>query len=445
MFKTLIDAFKDKELRKKIFITIGLLFLFRLGSWIPVPGIAISEYEATIAADGNNTFFQLLSAITGGALSNGALLALGVSPYISASIIVQLLAIAIPALERLSKQGEEGKRKLAKWTKWCALILALAQSIGIVLSFGSEGLQPNLFGNSLWVTGAVVVLCLTAGAMFCYWLGEKITELGVANGLSLLIFVGILSTAATSLFDFVTGANGDQSIVADPSKLWVLALFIAVLILIFACIVTMDSAERKVKVQYAKQIKGRKMYGGQSTFIPVRLMGTGVMPIIFAMSFISFPQILMSIFGASYEEGTFSYWWAKYMGTGASGAGVSWVYIVVSTLLILFFAYFYAQLSFNPEDISKQIQSNGGFIPGTRPGKPTADLLKKISNRITLFGAIFLAFIAIVPTIIFQLIESSLVNAFSATGMIIIVGVALEVEKQLQTQMMMKNYKGFLK
>lgn len=440
MFKTLIDSFKDKEIRKKILITLGLLFLFRLGSWIPVPGVSVDSYTGAVSADSNNTFLQLLSAITGGALQNGALLALGVSPYISASIIVQLLSIAIPSLERLSKQGEEGKRKLAKWTKWCALILAVAQSIGIVVSFGSEGLQSGIFGDSLWVTGGVVVLCLTAGAMFCYWLGEKITELGVANGMSLLIFVGILSTAADSLFSFIT-----TDVAQDPSKLWVLALFIAVLILIFASIVTMDSAERKVKVQYAKQIKGRKMYGGQSTFIPVRLMGTGVMPIIFAMSFISFPQILMSIFGATYEEGTFAYWWAKYMGTGTAGSGVSWVYIIVSTLLIVFFAYFYAKISFNPEDVSKQIQSNGGFIPGTRPGKPTADLLKKISNRITLFGAIFLAFIAIVPTIIFQLIESSLVNAFSATGMIIIVGVALEIEKQLQAQMMMKNYKGFLK
>lgn len=438
MFKTLIDAFKDKDLRKNIFITLGLLVLFRLGSYIPVPGIALDTIKESVSS-GSNTFFTLLSAISGGALSNGALLSLGVSPYISASIIVQLLAIAIPYLERLSKQGEEGRRKLSQWTKWCALILAIAQSIGIVASFGSSGLQTGIFGNNLWITGAVVVLCLTAGAMFCFWLGEKITELGVANGLSLLIFVGILSTAGQSLFSYIT-----VDCVADPSKLWVLLLFVAVLILIFASIVAMDSAERKVKVQYAKQIKGRKMYGGQSTFIPIRLMGTGVMPIIFAMSFITFPQIIMSMFGADFTKG-FPYWWAKYMGTGASGMGVSWVYIVVSTLLIIFFAYFYAQLSFNPEDVSKQIQSNGGFIPGTRPGKPTADFLKRISNKITLFGALFLAFIAIVPTIIFRLIESSLVNAFSATGMIIIVGVALEIDKQLQSQMMAKNYKGFLK
>lgn len=437
MFKTLINAFKDKEIRKKIFITLGLLVLFRLGSWIPVPGIAIGTIKETVVQ--GNTFFELLSAITGGALANGALLALGVSPYISASIIIQLLSIAIPALERLSKQGEEGKRKLTKWTKWCALILAVAQAVGIVLSFGESGLQANLFGGQVWITGAIVVICLTAGAMFCFWLGEKITDLGVANGLSLLIFVGILSTAGSQLFNFIT-----TDCVQDPSKLWMLLLYFAVLILIFASIVTMDSAERKVKVQYAKQVKGRKMYGGQATFIPIRLMGTGVMPIIFAMSFITFPQIIMSMFGVSYESG-FPAWWAQYMGTGISGGQVSWVYIIVSTLLILFFAYFYAQLTFQPEDISKQIQSNGGFIPGTRPGKPTADLLKKISNRITLFGAIFLAVIAIVPTIVFNLIESSLVNAFSATGMIIVVGVALEIDKQLQNQMMMKNYRGFLK
>lgn len=439
MFKTLVDAFKDKNIRKNILITIGLLFLFRLGSWIPVPGIAISQYSSVVSADSNNTFLQLLSAITGGALQNGALLALGVSPYISASIIIQLLTIAIPALERISKQGEEGKRKLTKWTKWCALILAVAQAVGIVVSFGDSGLQAGLFGGSTFLTGAVVVICLTAGAMFCFWLGEKISEYKVANGLSLLIFVGILSTAAQAIFDFIT-----VDVANDVSKLWVLLLFVVVLILIFASIVTMDNAERKVKVQYAKQIKGRKMYGGQSTFIPIKLMGTGVMPIIFAMSFITFPQILMSMFGSNFDSG-FPLWWATNMGTGAAGTGVSWVYIIVSTLLIVFFAYFYAQLSFNPEDVSKQIQSNGGFIPGTRPGKETATMLKRISNRITLFGAIFLAFVAIVPTIIFKAIDSGLVTGFSATGMIIIVGVALEVEKQLQAQMMMNNYKGFLK
>lgn len=433
MFRTFIDAFKNKDIRKKIFITLGLLLIFRLGCWIPVPGLD-TEYFANQVGTEGATFLQLLSGISGGALSNGAILALGVSPYISASIIVQLLTLAIPPLERLSKQGEEGRKKIATITKWVTLFLGLAQAIGIVVAFGSEGLKSDIFmGAPLWLTGACVVIILTAGSMFTYWLGEKITGVGISNGVSLLIYVGILSTAATSLL-----SSFQTAFTTNIDELWQILIFLAVLIVIFALIVMMDGAERKVKVQYAKQIKGRKMYGGQSTYIPIRLMGTGVMPIIFAMSFLSFPQIIMSIFCPTSEA---AIWYNQYLGAG------SWAYSVVVGLLILFFAYFYAQMSFNPEDVSKQIQSNGGFIPGTRPGKPTADYLKKISNRITLFGAIFLAFIAIVPTLIFKAIASGvgLVNAFSATGMIIIVGVALEVHKSLEQQLMLKNYRGFLK
>ena len=429
MFKTLVDAFKNKDIRKKIFITLGLLLLFRLGCWIPVPGINLTVFSEAVSGQ---SFLSLLSGISGGALSQGAILALGVSPYISASIIVQLLTLAIPPLERLSKQGEEGRKKIASITKWVTLFLGLAQAIGIVAAFGGDKLIDLFMGAPKWVTGACVVIILTAGSMFTYWLGEKITEVGISNGVSMLIFVGILSTAATSMY-----ASLKSAFTGNIDELWNILIFLAVLVLIFALIVMMDGAERKVKVQYAKQIKGRKMYGGQSTYIPVKLMGTGVMPIIFAMSFLSFPQIIMSIFCPTSGAAT---WYSTYLGAG------SWAYSVVLGLLILFFAYFYAQMSFNPEDISKQIQSNGGFIPGTRPGKPTAEYLKKISNRITLFGAIFLAFIAIVPTLVFKAIGSGgLINAFSATGMIIVVGVALEVNKALEQQLMLKNYRGFLK
>lgn len=431
MFKTLIDAFKNKDIRKKIFITLGLLLLFRLGCWIPVPGLNLETFKSTVNAEGQ-TFLQLLSGISGGALSQGALLALGVSPYISASIIIQLLTMVIPKWERFSKEGEEGRKKLATRTKWCTLILGLAQSIGIIVAFGESGLKNVFMGAPIWLTGACAVIILTAGSMFTYWLGEKITEVGIGNGVSLLIYVGILSTAATAMYNSLVTAFS-----SNIDELWQVLIFLAVLIVIFALIVVMDGAERKVKIQYAKQIKGRKMYGGQSTYIPIRMMGTGVMPIIFAMSFLSFPQIIMSIFCPTSDAAK---WYSTYMGAG------SWAYSVIVGLLILFFAYFYAQMSFNPEDISKQIQSNGGFIPGTRPGKPTAEYLKKISNRITLFGAIFLAFIAIVPTLVFKAIGSGgLVNAFSATGMIIVVGVALEVNKQLEQQLMLKNYRGFLK
>lgn len=429
MFKTLVDAFKNKDIRKKIFITLGLLLLFRLGCWIPVPGINLTVFKSSVESQ---DFLNLLSGISGGALSQGAILALGVSPYISASIIVQLLTLAIPPLERLSKQGEEGRKKIASITKWVTLFLGLAQAIGIVVAFGGDNLLDLFMGAPKWITGACVVIILTAGSLFTYWLGEKITEVGISNGVSMLIFVGILSTAATSMYNSLISA-----FTGNIDELWNIIIFLAVLIIIFALIVMMDGAERKVKVQYAKQIRGRQMVGGQSTYYPIRLMGTGVMPIIFAMSFLSFPQIIMSIFCPTSSAAE---WYSTYLGAG------SWAYSVILGLLILGFAYFYAQMSFNPEDVSKQIQSNGGFVPGIRPGKPTSDYLKKISNRITLFGAIFLAFIAIVPTLVFKAIGSGgLINAFSATGMIIVVGVALEVHKALEQQLMLKNYRGFLK
>ena len=429
MFKTLKNAFQNKEIRVKIFIVLGLLALFRLGCWIPVPGISSEAFKTSVD---NQTFLSLLSGITGGALSNGAILALGVSPYITAQIVVQLLSMAIPSWERLSKQGEEGRKKLNKYTKILTLILATAQAIGIVVSFSNAGaINSGLFGGTGWLTGAVVVIVLVAGALFTMWLGEKITETGIANGLSLLIFVGILSTAGNAIFTNIVEST------SDPNKLWQLLAFVVALIIIFSMIVLMDGAERKVPVQYAKQVRGRKMYGGQSTNIPIKLMGTGVLPIIFAMSLLSFPQIIMSIFWPDSGAAT---WYNTYLGAG------SWAYSVVVGILILFFAYFTSYMSFKPDDISRQIQSNGGFIPGIRPGKTTAEYLNRINKRITFFGACFLAFLTIVPTLIFKAIgDTGLVSAFSATGMIIVVSVALEIDKQLEAQLLMKNYKGFLK
>ena len=300
-----------------------------------------------------------------------------------------------------------------------------------------------MFGLALptWLACTFVAICLVAGAMLTYWIGEKITEIGVSNGLSILIFVGILSTAGTAILESFVDVFG-----GNIDGLWNILLFLGAVIIIFGLIVFMDLAERKEYYshdkyslfQYAKQIKGRKMYGGQSNFIPIRLMGTGVLPIIFAMSFLSFPQLIMSIFWPTSDAAT---WYAMHLGAG------TWPYTLVMGLLILFFAYFTSQMMFNPEDVAKQIQGNGGFILGIRPGKPTADYLKRINNRITLFGAIFLAFIAIVPTLIFTFVggSSTLVTAFSATGMLIVVSVALEFNKQLEAQVLMKNYKGFLK
>ena len=385
---------------------------------------------------GDEGFLGLLSSVSGGALANGAILALGISPYVSASIIIQLLTIAIPSLERLSKMGDEGKKRIATYTKIAALALAIAQAVAIVISF--EGvLKESTLGAGLmlptWMVGVVVTLILVAGSMFTYWIGEKITEIGITNGQSILIFVGILSTAATSLLtNFTNIFNGDMGSLTE------LGLFLLALILIFGFIVWIDGSERKVPVQYAKQIKGRKMYGGQSTYIPIRVNSTGVMPIIFAMSLLSFPQLIISIF-VDTSTSSFYQWYSKWLGTG------SWLYIILVGLLITFFAYFWTQVTFNTEDISKNIQQNGGFIPGIRPGKPTAEYLKKISNRITLFGALFLSVIAIIPSLIFKSIGGTLTNAFSATGLLIVVSVAIEFNKSLEAQMLMKSYKGFLK
>jgi preprotein translocase subunit SecY len=429
MFKTLKEAFQNKEIRTKIFIVLGLLVIFRLGCWVPVPGISASQFQTSVESQ---TFLSLLSGITGGALSNGAILALGVSPYITAQIVVQLLSMAIPSWERLSKEGEEGRKKLTGYTKILTLILATAQAIGIVVSFSNAGaINTGLFFGIGWLTSAVVVMVLVAGALFTMWLGEKITDTGIANGLSLLIFVGILSTAGTAIFNTIVEST------SDPNKLWQLLAFMVALIIIFSMIVLMDGAERKVPVQYAKQVRGRKMYGGQSTNIPIKLMGTGVLPIIFAMSLLSFPQIIMSIFWPTSSAAT---WYNTYLGAG------SWAYSVIVGILILFFSYFTSYMSFKPDDISRQIQSNGGFIPGIRPGKTTAEYLNRINKRIVFFGAFFLAFLTIVPTLIFKAIgDTGLVSAFSATGMIIVVSVALEIDKQLNAQLLMKNYKGFLK
>ena len=434
MFKNFINAFKVKEIRNKILLTILLVLIYRLGCWIPVPGVDATAFANQISGD--EGFLGLLSSVSGGALANGSLLALGIAPYISASIIIQLLTIAIPSLERLSKMGDEGRKKIAGYTKIAALVLAVAQAVAIVISF--EGvLKESTLGAGLtlpiWLVGVIVTLVLIAGSMFTYWLGEKITELGISNGQSILIFVGILSTAGTSLLTNITNIfNGDMGSLTE------LLLFVLALILIFGFIVWIDGSERKVPVQYAKQIKGRKMYGGQSTFIPIRVNATGVMPIIFAMSLLSFPQLILSIF-VDTTTNKFYLWYSKWLGAG------SWVYIILVGLLITFFAYFWTQVTFNPEDISKNIQQNGGFIPGIRPGKPTAEYLKKISNRVTLFGAIFLSIIAIIPSLVFKSIGGTLVGAFSATGLLIVVSVAIEFDKSLEAQMLMKSYKGFLK
>lgn len=442
MIETIKNAFRIKEIRRKIFMTFLLILIYRLGCFIPVPGISANVFES--AVQGNN-FFSIMSAITGGALSQGTLLAIGISPYINASIIMQLLTVAIPSLERLSKEGEEGKRKITKITRWVTLVIAIINAVGILFAFNTEGLfNTTMFGAGLvlpvWVLFIFVTVIFVAGSMLTMWLGERITEYGISNGISILIFVGILASSGQAIvgnissmieYGFVEGGG------------WNLMLFILILLIIFAFIIFVDGAERKVRVQYAKQVKGNKMYGGQSTHIPIKVNGGGVLPLIFAFSLMSLPQMIFSFFGS--ESGVYVWWTRNMTAEGGTWWGTT-IYLVSMTVLIFVFAFFYSQIQFNPMEISKNIQQNGGFLPGIRPGRETSDYLAKTILRITFWGALFLAIMALIPSTVFQLVgNSSLTNAYSATGMLIVVSVALEFDKSLQNQIMMRHYKGFLK
>ena len=435
MLETLKNAFKTKEIRVKIFLTLALLLVYRIGCYVPVPGLSATEMQAIFQDD----FLSILTSMSGGSLQSATLFSLGILPFINAFIIMQLLTLVIPKLEKLSKEGDAGRRKITQITRYVAIVLAAVQAIGIVVGW-SDAVIPLFDFEAGWeypyITMASIIIILMAGSTMVMWLGERITEYGVGNGSSLIIFVGILSQA---------GAMMGQAfmIVGETwTAIWNIIGFIIVVIAIFVFIVFIDLSERRVTVQYSKQIKGNKMYGGQTTYIPIRVNGSGVMPIIFASSLLMFPQMIMALFAPTSEAYA---WYSRYMGSGTA------VYYVLLALFILFFSYFYAQIQFNPEDVSKNIQQYGGFIPGIRAGKPTSDFLKKISNRITLFGAFFLMIIALVPTFVFGALSTAggvnlgFGNAFSATGLLIVVSVALELNKQLESQIMMKHYKGFLK
>lgn len=434
MLQTIINAFKVKEIRRKVYMMLLLLLVFRIGCFIPVPGLDRVNFEGAVSG---NDYLTLMSSITGGALSQGTLFALGIGPYINASIIMQLLSVGIPALERLSKQGEEGRKAIAQYTRYVTILLAVIQSVGIIINFANtaDAIQTSLFFDKTWIAGIFMTLVYTAGALIVMWIGERITDYGVGNGQSMIIFVGILSTAGMQIVAKI------KQIPSDLGQIWDIVAFLLVCAVIFFAIIYVDLSERKVPVQYAKQIKGRKMYGGQSSSIPIRISGGGVMPLIFAFSILSFPQMISSMFWAG---SGFDIWWTNNMSASAEGWGAVW-YSLVLCVLIFAFSFFYAQMQFNPEDVSKSIQQNGGFIQGIRPGKATEAYLKKISNRITLFGAIYLSLVAFIPSVAFAWAAFDLVNVFSTTGILIVVSCAMEFEKQLQAQLMMKNYKGFLK
>mgnify|MGYP002581314555 CR=1 FL=1 len=430
MFSTLVNAWKIKDIRTKMLYTMLLIVIYRLGSFIPVPGVnaaAITQYAEQYDMLG---FLNLLS---GGAFGDFSIFAMGISPYITGSIIIQLLTIAIPSLERLSKE-EDGREKIEAITRYTGIGLALVQSIGIVAGLQNSNYGGNVLASTdnLFLTYATIGLVCTAGTAFLMWIGERITEKGIGNGVSFIIFASICARVPTVVLSickavFVTGQY----------YWWILPILIVFVLAIVTGVTFIDRSERRIPVQYAKRVVGRKMYGGQSTNIPLKANANGVMPLIFAMTLMQVPGMI----GQFWPNGGFYQFYQKYLIPGTTAVG-GIVYYVIYALLIVAFAYFYSSISFNPIEISKNLQQNGGFIPGIRPGKPTGEYLAKICNRLTLFGAFFLMLIAIIPALFMG--SFGLNSMFGPTSILIMVSVALETSEQLESMMLMRHYKGFL-
>lgn len=418
MFKTLGNAWKVADIRKKMLYTLLMLLIYRLGIVIPVPGVNVAYISEQV---NNYTALGFLNLLSGGGLESMSIFALGISPYLNASIIMNLLTVAIPALERMAKE-EGGQKKVSAITRIVSVALAIVQAVGILLGMGANAVQSTDIFNYI-----TIVLCLTAGTAFIMWLGERINDKGIGNGISLIIFVGIVADLPGQAISLLTG------VFTGKTSVWSLVGTLVFALFTITAITFVDMGERRIPVQYAKRVVGRKMFGGQSTFIPMKVNQSGVMPLIFAMTFVQFPGMIAQF----WPNSGFYQWYSKFLGTG------SWLYAIIYALLIMFFTYFYSQIAFNPIDVSKNIQQYGGFIPGIRPGKPTSDYLASILSRLTLFGALFLAVVAAVPTLFSKLLGST--SAFGATSLLIMVSVALETAKTLEAQMMMRHYKGFLK
>ncbi len=424
MFQTLKNAWKVLDLRKKILFTIAMLLVFRLGSFIPVPGLDREAMEGIMAAGGD--LFAFFDNITGGGLSNLSIFAMSITPYINASIIMQLLTIAIPRLEKLAKEGEEGRKIIAQYTRYGTVVLALIQAIGLYVSLALSGAvhQPS------FVTGLTVVLTFTAGTAFLMWLGEQITEYGIGNGISLLIFAGIISQVPAGTVYLVGKAQ-------DNLWMWLgVALLLAFMLAAIAGVVWVQQAERRIPVQYAKRVVGRKMYGGQSTHIPIKVAMAGVIPIIFAMSIMMFPGTIMRFMNPN-PTGI----WLWISNNIFSPSSV--VYALCNALLIVGFTFFYTFVIFNHVEVANTLKKNGGFIPGIRAGKPTADYIKNVLNRVTMFGGLFLATVSVIPYVIQWTTPFENIY-FGGTALLIVVGVALDTVKQLESQMLVRHYKGFL-
>ncbi len=416
MLETLRNAWKIADLRKKIIYTLGMLLLYRVLCFIPTPGVNVAAVREAMAG---LSLFEFMNTMTGANLNNFTIMAMGITPYINASIIMQLLCVAIPKLEALQKEGEEGRKKIAQITRYVTVALGFIQAIALSIGLGA-------LTDKTWYNYVTIGVCLAAGTALAMWIGERINEHGIGNGISLLIFAGIISNLANQIVVYFQNISLGGITILQGLVVLVLSLVMIV------GVVLVDLGERRIPVQYAKRMVGRRMYGGQSTHIPLKVNASGVLPMIFASSIMQFPAMIF----AAMPESAAAQWWNGFYGTSV------W-YMIIFALLIVGFTFFYNSISFNPIEISKNLQQNGGMIPGIRQGKPTSEFISRISRRITLFGALFLAVLATLPTAFWKIVGVSL--PLVASSLLIAVSVAIETMRQLESQMTMRHYKGFLK
>lgn len=426
MLSSIIDAFKVPELRKKILFTLAILALYRFGAYVPVPGIPFHEFATAFQDTG--VAMTMLDLFTGGALSNFSVFSLGIMPYITASIIMQLMQGVIPAVGRWAREGDTGRRKITQVTRYLTLGLGLINAVGYLLLFKSPayGVQFSTEVPEA-LTNIIIVFTLVAGTAFIMWMGELIAQRGIGNGMSLIIFVSIVSRVPSAIFSSATLTNDLGTGIA------LTIVILAVVLVCIPLIIFVERAQRRIPVNYAKRVQGRKMMGGQSTYIPLKVNAAGVIPIIFASCIIYFPAQLAAIFNVDWLT-TFANW-----------CSTGWLNWLLTVALIVFFAYFYTSMVFNPEETADNIRKQGGFIPGVRPGTATVQYIKNVINRVTLPGGIFIALIAVVPTIIFYFTNNQLIQAFGGTSILIMIGVALDTMSKVESQLKMYNYEGFFK
>jgi len=426
MAASIRNAWKIPDLRKKMLMTLLMLLVFRFGTHIPVPGLSAAALSEL--AQSGSSLFGFINIISGGAFNNASIFSMSIQPYITASIIIQLLTIAIPKLEQLSKEGEHGRKIMAEWTRYSTVILGFIQASAMYV-----GIRDAVIRRNFW-SYLTITLSFTAGTAFLMWLGEQITEYGIGNGISLLIFTGIISrgpSLVVILYQYLkAGVLGEGAV-----GYIVLLIIVLVMVAMIALVVYVQEAERRIPVQYAKRVVGRKMYGGQSTHIPIKVNVAGVMPIIFAMSIMTFPPTIINLILGSKETGPFL--------TYLKNINDKPWFTVVYALLVMFFTFFYTMIAFNPVELANNIKKNGGFVPGIRPGKPTADYITKVLNRVTWFGAFFLALVTVLPSLLQTFTKISNVW-FGGTSLLIMVSVAIETVRQIESQLTMRHYKGFL-